>query len=306
MKLEMPDAAMRKDLHEENRLSWNAATVAHNSQKRDQARFLRDEESRLHPEDRHLLGDLRGKSVVHLQCNSGQDTFAIQKLGAKSVLGIDISDEAVAFARQLSSDSGIPAEFVRSDVYDWLEAAGRDSKRWDIVYCSYGAICWLSDLRAWARGIAGILAPGGRFVTIEYHTGGMIFNERLQHHYAYSTHGAPCTADDGVHDYVAVAGEIMTPSGWDEGVKEFRNPHRVHEFIWSPSEVISALLDAGLSLADFREYDYSTGFNMFQNMRRLEGGRWGMPVGVPALPLMYSVVASHHADTERVRRDLRG
>ena len=32
---------MKKDLHEANRLSWNAATVAHNSHKGDQAAFFR-------------------------------------------------------------------------------------------------------------------------------------------------------------------------------------------------------------------------------------------------------------------------
>jgi hypothetical protein len=85
----------RQALHEQNRLSWNAATQAHNSHKADQARFYREGGSKLYPEEAALLGDLTGKSVVHLQCNSGQDTLSLKTLGAGRLLGVDISDEAI-------------------------------------------------------------------------------------------------------------------------------------------------------------------------------------------------------------------
>ena len=65
----------RRVLHQQNRLSWNAATRAHNRHKADQAKFYREGGSKLYPEEAALLGDLTGKSVVHLQCNSGQDTL---------------------------------------------------------------------------------------------------------------------------------------------------------------------------------------------------------------------------------------
>jgi hypothetical protein len=68
----------RGALHEQNRLSWNEATRAHNSHKADQARFLREGNSKLEPEELALLGDLTGKSVVHLRCNSGQDTLSMK------------------------------------------------------------------------------------------------------------------------------------------------------------------------------------------------------------------------------------
>lgn len=91
---------MRKDLHEANRLSWNAATVAHNSHKGDQAAFFRRGGSTLFPEELDLLGDIAGLSLLHLQCNSGQDSLSLAQLGA-DVTGVDISDEAIAFARRL-------------------------------------------------------------------------------------------------------------------------------------------------------------------------------------------------------------
>src|SRR5262245_52309366 len=102
----------RRALHEQNRRSWNMATRAHNSHKADQARFYREGGDTLSPEETALLGDVTGKSVVHLQCNSGQDTLSIKRLGAKAVLGVDISDEAIGFAQRLAADSGIEASFA--------------------------------------------------------------------------------------------------------------------------------------------------------------------------------------------------
>jgi len=281
----------RRALHEQNRLSWNEATRAHNSHKGDLARFYREGGRQLYPEEIELLGDLSGKSVVHLQCNSGQDTLSMRRLGAAALLGVDISDEAIAFARQLSADSGIEASFVRADVYDWLAGAAADDERWDVVFCSYGAIIWLSDLARWAQGVATILRPGGQLVAVEYHPVEMMFDEELRHSMPYSTRGRPVTWNDGVTDYVAESRPVPSPSGWEPGVQCFQNPHVAHEFHWATSEVITALLDAGLVLAHFQEYDHCNGFRPFPTMKYLGDRRWTVPDGKPGLPFMYSVVA---------------
>jgi SAM-dependent methyltransferase len=281
----------RRALHEQNRLSWNEATRAHNSHRGEQARFYREGGSKLFPEEIELLGDLSGKSVAHLQCNSGQDTLSMRRLGAAKLLGVDISDEAIAFAQRLSVESGVDASFVRADVYDWLAAAATGSERWDVVFCSYGAIIWLSDLLTWAQGIARVLKPGGRFVTVDYHPIEMMFDEALRHYMPYSTRCRPVTWDDGVSDYVAEAGQASTPSGWVDGVHGFQNPHVAHEFHWAMSEIITAPLDAGLALVQFREYDYCNGFRPYTEMRYLGARRWTVPDGKPSLPFMYGVVA---------------
>jgi 2-polyprenyl-3-methyl-5-hydroxy-6-metoxy-1,4-benzoquinol methylase len=132
--------AARRAPPERNRLSWNAATRAHESHKGDQAKFYREGGSKLYPEEVELLGDLCGKAIVHLRCNSGQDTLSMRRLGAAKLLGVDIGDEAIRFARRLSAESGVAASFVRADVYDWLAAAARVDERWDVVFSSYGAI----------------------------------------------------------------------------------------------------------------------------------------------------------------------
>lgn len=70
-----------------------------------------------------------------------------------SATGVDISDEAIAFARKLSVDSSIPATFLRAEVLSWLAQTTASDERFDIVYCSYGAVHWIADLDAWAKGI---------------------------------------------------------------------------------------------------------------------------------------------------------
>jgi SAM-dependent methyltransferase len=281
----------RRALHEQNRRSWNEATRAHNSHKADQARFHREGRSKLCPEEVALLGDLTGQSVVHLQCNSGQDTLSMKALGAERLLGVDISDEAISFARQLSADSGVEAAFVRADVYDWLARAAAGPERWDVVYSSYGALIWLSDLGAWGRGIAAVLKPGGRLVTVEFHPVEMMHDPELRRCMPYSSRGRPVTWDDDVSDYVAESGPAITPSGWLEGVQGFSNPQACHEFHWATSEVVTALLEAGLVLEHFREYDYCNGFRPFREMKDLGQRRWAMPDGQPSIPFMFSLVA---------------
>jgi len=279
---------MRKDIHESNRLSWNEATRAHNSHKADQAKFLREGGSTLFPEEVELLGDLQGLSLVHLQCNAGQDTLSLAKLGS-TVTGVDISDEAIGFAAKLSADSGIPGTFVRADVYDWFEEAQARGEQFDRVFVSYGALIWLSDLALWGRGIAAVLKPGGKFVMVEFHPAGLMYNDKMERDWPYFS-SEPVT-DEGVGDYVLLSGEGLTPSGFVEGVQDFVNPHGSTEFCWSIADCVTALLDAGLILEVLREYDYSNGCARFAGAVEGPGHRFGVPPGVPNLPQMYAVRA---------------
>lgn len=279
-----------KHLHEANRLSWNAATRAHNRHKGDQAAFIRAGGSPLFPEEVALLGDLHGQAVLHLQCNAGQDSLGIARLGAR-VTGVDISDEAITFAQALSEASGVAAGFVRSDVYDYFDALlapGGQGGSFDTVFSSYGTICWLSDLERWARGIAAALRPGGRFVFVEFHPAALVFDPQWRPRYDYFN-DAP-VHEAGVGDYV---GETLEAREGPEvaAPEEFVNPHPSHEFAWGVGRVVAALLAAGLRLEALEEYPYMNGWCAFEGMQDLGGRRWGMPAGMARMPLMYSLAA---------------
>jgi SAM-dependent methyltransferase len=280
---------LARELHEDNRRSWNSATKAHNSHKGDQAAFLRSGGSTLFPEEVALLGDVAGRRLVHLQCNSGQDSLSLAALGA-DVTGVDISDEAVEFATTLSAQSGLPATFVRSDVFDWFE--GAEAVSYDIAFSSYGALCWLSDLTRWAQGVASVLRPGGRFVVVDFHPVGLMFDWEWQATRDYWRYDQPReTLDDGIGDYVAVSRDGLVPWGYQEGLTEVPDPHPCHQFTWGLSEIIGALVSAGLTLEVFEEYPWSNGCVFGERMRELPGRRFLPPAEVPSVPMMYGLRA---------------
>ncbi len=279
---------MRSDLHEANRLSWNAATRAHNSHKADQAAFFRNGGSTLYPEELQLLGHLDGLRLLHLQCNAGQDSLSLARLGAR-VTGVDIADSAIDFARQLSRDSGIAADFQRDDILRWLPVAATRGERFERVFASYGTLVWLSDLKRWADGIAQVLVPGGRFVLVEFHPFALYFDPHWQPAYDYFSREP--IAESGVSDYVAESGASLAPSGYRAGVENFSNPHPSYEFQWGLADVIGALLGACLQLERLEEYPYANGWTGFDGMRDGGGGRMLPPADRPRLPLMYGLSA---------------
>ncbi len=287
-------------LRAQNRRSWNAVIGAHDSHRGDLAGFLRAGGSTLFPEERRLLGDLSGKAVAHLQCNSGGDSLSLSRLGAE-VTGIDLSDGAIRSARRLSEMSGVPARFVRADVYDWLAETAEGERRFDVVFASYGVVCWLPDLASWAAGLGAVLAPGGRFVLVDFHPAAEVFDEDWNLARGYPSGGEPLVLEEGVGDYVAGSEGALTPAGFANGVGGFRNPEPAHLFRWGLGEVVSALAGAGLEITALEEYPYSNGERQFSRMREGPGRRMFPPEDVPAVPLMYGLRA-HKNEGLPIRR----
>lgn len=283
-----------RELHEANRLSWNAATRQHNSHKGDQAQFFRDGGSTLFAEEIALLGEIQGKSLLHLQCNAGQDTLSIvSKLNAAAT-GVDISDDAIEFAKKLSADSHIPANFIRADVYDYLTTT---QDQFDVVFSSYGAVVWLSDLAAWGKGIARVLKPGGRFVLMEFHPVILMFDFEGNWTLQYAYLGGKHYPNEGVGDYVGAQSGQKTQTGIDiEHPEHFTNPHPSHEFTWGLAEIITALLNAGLTLKSFQEYAYLNGWKPIPSMIEGQDRKFYLPDDVPDLPLMYGLVMEKNND----------
>lgn len=279
------------DLHEDNRQSWNEATRAHNSHKGDQARFFREGGSTLRPEELELLGDVSGLRLVHLLCNSGQDTLSLARRGAV-VTGVDISDEAIAFARKLSADAHIPATFERADVFDWLDEAARQRAEYDVAYSSYGVVHWISNLDAWVSKIAGVLKPGGRFALVDFHPIERLFDRdwNLAGGYFPSAVGRVGTIEEGVIDYVARTPGRLTPFAYEAGVTDFHNPRQCHTFRWGLGEIVTSVARAGLFLEALHEYPHTIA-HRFGRMREIEQYRTLPPDDVPSVPLLYGLRA---------------
>lgn len=282
---------VRRDLHEQNRHSWNAAMPAQHSHKRDQAAFFHAGGVSLFPDELELLGDLAGLSVAHLLCNDGEGTLSCANLGATAT-GVDISDEAIALARRLADEAGIAATFRRMDVYDWLEEAAREGRRFDRAFCSIGVMNWLSDLPAWARGATAVLRPGGRLVVVDYHPLIWTLDDEGQIAFPYFADGAHSAGLWGVGDYVGGAEGGLSPSGHLAGDAAFHNPQPSFDFRWTLGEVVTAIAGAGLRLDVLREYPHSNGGKVLAEMRALPGRRWTVPADRAPFPLMYGLAAS--------------
>lgn len=266
------------------RRSWNIATRNHNAHKGDQVSFFRSGGDVLFPEELSLLGDLRGKRLVHMQCNAGQDSLCLARRGA-TVVGIDLSDEAIAFARQLTEAVGIPARFERAEIVSWLE---RTDERFDIAFSSYGATPWLPDLKAWARGVRNVLRPGGRLVYVDFHPLVWSFGNDLRPTGDDYFDPGPYVAP--VSDYVAASGPGL--GAVVEGA--LTTPNEIPATSWQRglAEILQTIVDAGLELEIVREYPYANGCKLLDPLVLGDGRRWSFPEGMARLPLMFGLVAS--------------
>lgn len=284
-------------LREQNRRSWEEVVGVHESHRGDLASFLRDGGSTLFSEDLSLLGGphvVSGKRLLHLMCNTGGDTLSLARLGAEAT-GVDISERAVQAARRLATGSGIPANFVRADLYDFLEREGDPGpERFDLVYASYGVVCWLSDLDRWAAGVYRNLIPGGRFALVDFHPAAMMLDADWRLANDYYSGGEPLLAG-GVGDYVGESNGGLTPAGHAGGVRHFENPEPCHLFRWGLGEIVTALANAGLTIDLLEEYPYANGERQFNGMREREGRRVVPPEDVPRVPLMYGIRAGKKA-----------
>ena len=133
---------------EKNKAAWNQRTDIHVESEFYDVEGFRQGQTSLKPFETEALGDVAGKSMLHLQCHFGQDTLSLARMGAKST-GVDFSDKAIDFARGLSEEIKVDARFVLSDVM-----ALDLGEKFDLVFASYGVIGWIPDLQQWADTVA--------------------------------------------------------------------------------------------------------------------------------------------------------
>jgi SAM-dependent methyltransferase len=108
----------------------------------------------------HLLGDIRGKTVLDLGCGSGENLVPLVTRGAE-VIGIDISPDLVQLARQRLSNYGLEATLYPGSAYD----TGLPPESVDVVFSM--ALLHHLDLPTARKEIYRILRPGGLFILRE-------------------------------------------------------------------------------------------------------------------------------------------
>lgn len=245
-----------------NKEAWNKRTKIHvKSEFYDNESFISGKSS-LNPVELKEVGDVQGKSLLHLQCHFGQDSLSWGRMGAK-VTGVDLSSEAIEQANQLAKQIGVEARFVCDDVCQFGQ---KNTELFDIVFTSYGVLCWLSDLDLWAETVAKSLKIGGQFNLVEFHT----FNDLLSG-YSYFPKETPDIEDEGTYTENC-SGEKSTMVTWAHSL----------------SEIINALVKAGILIESFQEYPYSP-YNCFEDLEFVEGkGYQKLHMG-QQIPMLYSI-----------------
>lgn len=245
-----------------NRIAWDSRVAAHfDSRFYDVKGFLSGETS-LREIELAELGDVRGKSLLHLQCHFGLDTLSWERKGTKCT-GVDISPVAIQKAQELAQELNLKSEFLCADVYSFQSS---DTTPYDIVFTSYGAICWLPDLNRWAEVVASNLAVGGRFYIAEFHP----VNDILAG-YSYFAQAQPDVNEEGTY----------TENGADTIAKLATWAHPM-------SSVINALVNAGIQIERVNEFPFSP-YNCFEGMVEREPGRFYLSHKGHDVPVVYSI-----------------
>lgn len=253
-----------------NKETWNKKTEIHlASSFYNNDEFIKGVNS-LNELDLNLLGDISGKTILHLQCHFGQDSISLSRLGA-TVVGVDLADKAIESAQQLAKETNANTKFICCDIYDLPQHL---DQKFDIVFTSYGTIGWLPDLDKWAKLVSHFLKPQGQFVFVEFHPFVWMFDDNFENIiYKYFTSDPIIETEQGT--YADRDSNISTSSiTWNHSL----------------SEVISSLINNGLTIKSFEEYDYSP-YDCFNNTIQVEEGKYRIKNLDDKIPMLYSIKA---------------
>jgi SAM-dependent methyltransferase len=255
---------------EKNRASWNERTKHHiYSEFYNLEGFMKGETS-LKEIELKLLGDVKGKSVLHLQCHFGQDSLSLVRMGAK-VTGIDLSDEAIKNAQEINEKLGLDATFICCDIYDLPKNL---TEKFDIVFTTYGTIGWLPDINKWADIVSQYMNESGKFIFVEFHPVIWMYdNDFKEIEYNYFNDGPIIETLSGTY-------------------ADKNAPIECQYYSWNHSlgEVITALMNQNLNLNSFQEYDFSP-YDCLSNMIKIEENKYHIERFGNKIPMVYSLVA---------------
>jgi 2-polyprenyl-3-methyl-5-hydroxy-6-metoxy-1,4-benzoquinol methylase len=251
---------------------WQEAASLHAGSEFYDLEGLRSGRDGMRPHEVVEIGEVSGRDLVHLQCHIGTDTLSWARRGARTV-GLDFSSNAIEVAGRLAAGCGLDIEFVRADVYDAPEALGH--RRFDIVYTGIGALNWLADLPGWAQVVERLLRPGGTLYLSEIHP--LVLG----------------LSEDGrllARDILHAGYQVNTTPGGTYAVPDAEMVNRVtFERVHGIGDVLTAVLDAGLSVEHFGEQHYTNA--PWPWTVRGDDGFFRLPDGWPRYPLTYSLRA---------------
>ena len=255
-----------------NRRNWNERTPVHAATEFYDVEGFKAGRITLTDVERGEVGDVAGKTLLHLQCHFGLDTMSWARLGATAT-GVDFSDAAIDLARSLNDELELNTRFIHSDVYDLPDVLDEE---FDVVFTSYGVLVWLPHLDRWASVIHRMLRPGGTFHIVDFHP----FLDAFE----VSESGDVRAAYGYFH------GKVSTPGNQPSyaGREPISSPH--HEGQHPRGDVVTSLIDSGLTIEFLHEFPFCSA--PYPGTERCGDDRWRFPNLGESLPHMYSIRAT--------------
>ena len=270
---------MYQSYFEENKQSWNKRTAVHKDSVFYDLDSFKKGKTSLNKIELEELGDVTGKSLLHLQCHFGMDTMSWARAGADCV-GVDLSDEAINLAKEINAELKLNADFICANVYDLADTSKVPPlegfrEAFDIVFTSYGTIGWLPDLDKWAEIISHFLKPGGTFYIADFHPALWMMDENFEK-IKYNYFNTDVITEEISGSYTDREAPIKSiEHGWN------------HSF----SEIINALIKHDLQIQLFNEFPYSP-YSCFNNLQQGADGMWRIKGLDEKMPMMYSIKAT--------------
>jgi SAM-dependent methyltransferase len=259
-----------KDYLQINKEAWNKKVAHHlRSDFYRQKEFIKGASS-LQSIELDLLGDVKGKKILHLQCHFGQDSISLARMGAK-VTAVDLSDEAIKAAIEINREVGTDVHFICSDIYALPDIL---DETFDLVFTSYGVLGWLPDMERWARLIDHYLVEKGKLLLVEFHPAIWMYDEE-QKEIKYS--------------YFNV-GEIVEEYAGSYADREANINSNYVMWNHDLAEVLMSLINNRLEIKLFKEFNYSP-YNCFLAMDKIAEGRFQLKGFGDKFPLVYAVLA---------------
>ncbi len=222
-----------------NRDSWSAIAESQYEKFRSQMAEGR------HALNAHIaeeLGDVSGRKLIHLQCNTGADTLLLSRMGADAT-GVDISGANVFYANKLAAELRMEnVRFIESDIMTLSEV---HRNRYDMVFTTEGVLTWLPNLDTWGKTIRSLLRDGGFLYVFDSHPFFFCFDERK--------------LDDGIYDikypYFGKSPDVSDslggyPSEKGQDIKAYSWTHTV-------ADIINSLASNGMHIDYFHEFTES-------------------------------------------------
>ena len=258
---------MSEQYIEMNRAAWDRRTAIHvRSDFYDVPGFLSGKTSLREIELSEMVS-VEGRRLLHLQCHFGLDTLSWARRGAVCT-GVDLSSVSIEQARQLNQQAGLDATFVCSDVYRYTRG---ERPPFDIVFASYGSLCWLPNLTRWAQVIAENLIKGGTFFLAEFHP----LHDLI----------------DGYRYFEAPEPDIDKEGSYTENGAGLTT--RMATWAHPLSSVINALINAGIKITRVNEYPFSP-YNCFEGLEEREPGRFHFTHLGQDIPLVYTLTGEKY------------